>query len=163
MHDCRPTDLSFFETARHRYVQSIDMATTPDALFDAFEDPAAWPNFTPAITGVEWTSPKPFEVGTTRTVHMVGGLVAEERFVAWERGVRMAFVFTRFSHEMVEAFGEDYRVADLGGGRLRLTWTMAMAVKGVHNVTLPLAWPWMKLGLAMALRSMRKRAENPPA
>ncbi len=161
MHDCLETDLTFFETARHRWVQAVDLRCSGEQLFDAFEDPAAWPDFTPAIRRVDWTSPRPFGVGTTRTVHMVGGLVADERFVAWERGQHMAFVFTRFSHAMVRAFGEDYRVAPLDGGGCRLTWTMAMEVTGIHNVTLPLAWPWMKLGLHQALRAMKRRAEHP--
>ena len=39
------------------------------------------------ITGVEWTSGFPIEVGSTRTVHMRGGLVGYEEFIACEHGV----------------------------------------------------------------------------
>ena len=78
------------------------------------------------ITGVEWTSGFPIEVGSTRTVSMRGGIVGYEEFIAFEHGARMAFRFNEASKPMIKAFAEDYRVTDLGGGRCRVDWSMAM-------------------------------------
>ena len=36
---------------------------------------------------MEWTSPKPFGLGTTRTVTMSGDLAGYEEFIAWERAL----------------------------------------------------------------------------
>ena len=33
------------------------------------------------IQKVEWTSPKPYGVGTTRSVHMMGDMVGYEEFI----------------------------------------------------------------------------------
>ena len=38
----------------------------------------------------------------------------------------MAFRFNEASKDGIEAFAEDYQVTDLGNGRCRVEWTMAM-------------------------------------
>ena len=91
-----------------------------------FEDAEAWPVWVRAIRSVTWTSELPPREGTTRDVEMVGGIVLRERFTAYERGRHMQFVFTEFPRPGLDGFGEDYRVTDLGDGRCRLRWTMAM-------------------------------------
>lgn len=89
------------------------------AVWAALLDADAWTQWLP-ITKVTWTSPKPFGVGTTRTVE-VGAQVIEEAFFAWEEGRRMAFRFER-STLPVAAAVEDYRVVDAPGG-CELRWT----------------------------------------
>ena len=118
-----------FAAASKRYSTTVDLDCTPDQLFDVFEDADAWPQWVPPIQHVEWTSPMPPRVGTTRTVQMAGGVEITERFTAWERGRHMQFVFQTFSRPGLDGFGEDYRVTDLGNGRCRLRWTMAMEME----------------------------------
>ncbi len=120
-----------FAVASKRYRTSTILDCTPDELFDILEDADAWPDFVSVIEKVEWTSPMPPKVGTTRTVTMKGGVTVEERFTAYERGSHMQFVFTSMSQPGLDAFGEDYRVADLGDGRCRLDWTIVMEPVGV--------------------------------
>lgn len=50
----------------------------------------------------------PDEVGSTRDVHMMGGLVGHEELIAFKHGTRMAFRFN--------------------AGRCRVEWTMAMDI-----------------------------------
>jgi carbon monoxide dehydrogenase subunit G len=81
------------------------------------------------ITNVEWTSPEPYGVGTTRTVTMRGGIVADEEFLAWEPFSRMTFRFNSSTSNAIAAFAEEYRVIDTGTG-CHLTWIMAVAPRG---------------------------------
>ncbi|MGB3351867.1 MAG: SRPBCC family protein [Mycobacterium sp.] len=123
---CEKVGVEFFEEASTRYCASVEIAASPDQVFDAFLDADAWTRWAWPITAVEWTSEFPIEVGSTRTVRMRGGLIGYEEFIAYEHGVRMAFRFDEASTKGIEAFAEDYRVTDLGAGRCRVDWTMAM-------------------------------------
>lgn len=123
---CEDVGLEFFNEAPTRYQASVEIAATPDLVFEAFLDADAWVQWAMPITKVEWTSGFPIEVGSTRTVYMRGGIVGYEQFIAYEHGVRMAFRFNEASKKGIEAFAEDYHVTDLGAGRCRVDWTMAM-------------------------------------
>jgi len=127
---CEKVGLEFFEHAPTLHRASVEIAATPEQVFAAFLDGEAWTKWAMPITGVEWTSDFPLEVGSTRTVHMRGGLTGYEEFIAYDHGKRMAFRFDQVSKEGVEAFAEDYQVTDLGGGRCRVDWTMAMKSGG---------------------------------
>ncbi|MEQ8559357.1 MAG: SRPBCC family protein [Henriciella sp.] len=89
-----------------------------DAVWKALRDGDTWTKWLP-ITKVEWTSPEPFGVGTTRTV-WIGKDVVEEVFIAWDEGHRMAFRFDRTTLP-VKAFVEDYQLHETPGG-CRLDW-----------------------------------------
>jgi len=123
---CEDVGLEFIEEAPTRYKASEEIAATPDQVFDVLLDADAWVHWAMPITAVKWTSGFPIEVGSTRTVHMRGGIIGYEKFIAYEHGVRMAFRFEEVSKKGIEAFAEDYRVTELGGGRCRVDWTMAM-------------------------------------
>src|SRR3569833_3729973 len=78
MYPCERVDLNWIKTAPFRFSNSVDLAITPEQLFDVLADAESWPQWAKVITGVPWTSPKPYGVGTTRTVNMLGGLVGGE-------------------------------------------------------------------------------------
>lgn len=82
-------------------------------VWNALLDAKAWTEWLP-ITKVEWTSPKPFSVGTTRTVE-IGKNIVDETFIIWEEGSRMAFRYDR-SGFPVTAGVEDYHITDAPGG-----------------------------------------------
>src|SRR3981081_3512650 len=127
MKPCERVGLNFIDAAPFRFVSTVDLAITPEQLFEVLDDAESWPQWATAITKVTWTSPEPRGVGTTRTVDMRGGIVGDEEFLAWEPFTRMAFRFNECSsrgHYCLAAFAEDYRVEAIPGG-CRLTWTMA--------------------------------------
>ncbi|MEQ8839559.1 MAG: SRPBCC family protein [Acidimicrobiales bacterium] len=126
---CEKVGLEFFETAPTIHRANVEVAATPDQIFDAFLDAEAWTKWAMPITRVDWTSGFPLEVGSTRNVHMRGDLIGYEEFIAYEHGVRMAFRFNEMSKDSLAAFAEDYQVTDLGGGRCRVEWTMALKPK----------------------------------
>ncbi|ROS01734.1 polyketide cyclase/dehydrase/lipid transport protein [Sinobacterium caligoides] len=140
---CTPVGTDFINTARHVYKAEVIIKASPSRIFDYLEDAHSWTVWADPIERVEWTSAKPFGIGTTRTVYMQGGMVGWETFIAWDRGRHMAFCFTDMSRNMAEKFAEDYKVIDMGDGRCHVTWTMAIEPKGASRFILPLFGPLM--------------------
>ncbi|OMC07650.1 MULTISPECIES: SRPBCC family protein [unclassified Mycobacterium] len=154
MYACERVDLSFIENAPFRFRNSVDLAITPEQLFEVLADAESWPRWAPVITKVTWTSPEPRGVGTTRVVEMRGGIVGDEEFIAWEPFSHMAFRFNECSTRSVAAFAEDYRVEVIPGG-CRLTWTMAQQPAGPARLAMLFAGPLLNLGLRRFLRNLR--------
>jgi carbon monoxide dehydrogenase subunit G len=116
-------------------------------------DAESWPHWASVITKVTWTSPEPRGIGTTRTVHMRGGIVGDEEFLAWEPFCHMAFRFNRASTNSIAAFAEDYRVVETPGG-CHLSWVMAMKPNG------PAARLGMSLGRPVMGRLFQRFLHN---
>ena len=148
-------DMWYFETTRFRFPVEAELECTPHQLFEVFEDADAWTEWVGTIDNVEWTSSKPFGVGTTRTVTIAGGQIGEEEFIAWERGKRMAFMFVQGTLP-AKSFGEDYLVTDLGNGRCKLRWTMAMVPVGPGKIFLRVFGPAMRWYLKRILKSLQR-------
>ncbi|MCX5043316.1 SRPBCC family protein [Aldersonia sp. NBC_00410] len=160
---CRAVDRSFIEKARFRFTNSVDLPVTPDQAFEILADVDSWPHWVTIIKKATWTSPGPPGVGTMRTVHMTGGIVGNEEFLAWEPGVGMAFRFNSCSTSSVAAFAEDYRIEPTPSG-CNLTWTLAMAPAGVSRVAVMLVQPIMNLSFRRFLTNLSKyAAERYPA
>lgn len=100
-------------------VQPIDKSA--ETLFRLLADGPTWKEW--LGIDVEWTSPKPFGVGTTRTV-VGSGQTIEETFLVWDEGRRMAFRFDRTTLPMA-AFAEDYEIRPTGVGTCELHWHYA--------------------------------------
>jgi hypothetical protein len=113
----QPVGEAFLAGAKFRV--SRRTAVPADAVWSAFLDGKAWTDWLP-LTGVTWTSPRPFGMGTTRTVE-IGAQRVEETFFAWTEGERMAFRFDRSTFP-VQAAVEDYQVRPVPGG-CEVTWT----------------------------------------
>ncbi len=143
MYQLDDIDMDFFQTTKFRFPATVELECTPEQLFLVFEDAHAWTVWAGAIQKVEWTSPQPFDIGTTRTVFMAGGMEVYEEFIALERGKHMAFKFTHSNKNSISAFGEDYIVTDLGNCRCKLQWIMAMKPKGASSVFMTLFKPLM--------------------
>lgn len=155
MYPCERVGLSFTETAPYLFRNTVDLAITPEQLFEVLADPQAWPRWATVITKVTWTSPEPFGAGTTRIVEMRGGIVGDEEFISWEPFTRMAFRFNECSTRAVGAFAEDYRVQAIPGG-CRLTWTMAQKLAGPARPALFVFRPLLNLALRRFLRNPRR-------
>ena len=160
MYSCTPVGVEFFETAPHVFKAEEVIKASPEKIFELFEDAHSWTVWAMPIQNVEWTSPKPYGLGTTRTVSMMGGLDGYEEFIAWEPGRRMAFCFVGASQNMIESFAEDYQVTDLGDGTVKVNWTMAMAPKGAAKVSMALFKPLMGWGLRYMFGKFKKLAER---
>jgi uncharacterized protein YndB with AHSA1/START domain len=161
--ECERVGLDYFATSPCRVAVSEVVAASPERIFDVFMDAESWSRWAFPITGVEWTSPFPLGVGSTRTVRMRGGMVGWEEFVAWEPGHRMAFRFNRTITGGPTAFAEDYLVTDLGDGRSLVEWTMAMTLSGFSRRMMPVSRALMRPVNRHMLRQFRKYVESDPA
>jgi hypothetical protein len=77
MFSCERVDVGFTDNAPFRFRNSVDLAITPEQLFEVLADAESWPRWATVITKVTWTSPEPRGVGTTRLVEMRGGIVGD--------------------------------------------------------------------------------------
>lgn len=154
MHPCEHVGIDFVDTAPHRYANSVDLAVSPEQLFEVLGDAAAWPRWASVITKVVWTSPEPRDVGTRRTVTMRGGLVGDEEFLAWQPPTMMSFRFNEASTRTVKAFAERYDVVATPEG-CRLTWTLALDVRGPSRLGMPLGRPVMNAVFRRFLKNLR--------
>ena len=145
------------------YRNVVDLPVSPDELFDIFEDPVSWTRWAIGIGEVEWTSDKPFGVGTTRTVRFWGGMEVYETFMGWERGRCMAFFFTGITQDVWWRFCERYDVEPTPDGS-RLTWSVAYTPRGVfakiHFLVQPVMAVAFKLFLVRLRRYCRRGAKR---
>lgn len=121
----RSVDDSFFATAPWRFINAVELPASAAEVFGVFEDGAQWPLWFNGIRRVTWTSPKPHRVGTTRTVEL-DTLTVYERFFRWQSGERFSFDVTAATAPVFRALAEDYLLEDLGPGRCRFTYTVAI-------------------------------------
>ena len=159
-HECRKVGLDFFTDAEILIVSEVTLPCSPQSLFRCFEDADAWSEWVSVIEKVEWTSPRPFEVGTTRNVEMPGGMIAYEEFLAWDAPRHMAFRFNQFSQKFLKAFGEEYKVTDLGNNRCRLVWTVGIEQSGIASLISPLLKPFVTWHLQRISKSLVEYMEN---
>ena len=159
IYPCERVELSFIQSAPFRFSNSVDLAITPEQLFEVLADADSWPRWAKVITGVTWTSPEPYGVGTTRVVDMRGGLTGDEEFLAWEPYTYLAFRFNSCSNTAVAAFAEEYRVVETPGG-CRLTWTLAQKPNGPARWGLVLGGPLMNLSFKWFLANLRRYTDK---
>jgi hypothetical protein len=159
MFPCERVSVSFTETAPYRFSNSVDLAITPEQLFEVLADAEAWPRWASVITKVTWTSPEPRGVGTTRTVNMRGGIIGDEEYLVWEPYTRMAFRFNECSTKAVAAFAEDYRVEVIPGG-CRMTWTLAQQPAGPAKPAIFVVRPLLNLAFRRLLTNLRRYTDK---
>jgi hypothetical protein len=159
MFPCECVNVSFTETAPYRFTNSVDLAITPEQLFEVLADAESWPHWASVITNVTWTSPEPRGVGTTRTVDMRGGIVGDEEYLVWEPFTRMAFRFNECSTRAVAAFAEDYRVEVIPGG-YRMTWTLAQKPAGPAKLAMFVVRPLLNLAFRRFLTDVRRYTDE---
>jgi carbon monoxide dehydrogenase subunit G len=140
MHPCRPVDLGFLDTAPSTFRNTVSIALTPEELFGVLARADTWSRWAKVITDVEYTSPEPHGVGTTRVVTMRGGIVGDEEFLAWEPGARMAFRFNSSTTKTLKAFLEVYTIEPTATG-CDLTWALAMEAGGASKLLAPVTDP----------------------
>jgi hypothetical protein len=141
---CEPIGPEYFNNAPVIFSFERELNCTPAELFAIFEDEHSWPKWAKGIEKVVWNTPRPFGVGTVRTVSLAGNMEAVEKFFIWDSGKRMAFYFTELSRPMWSSFAEDYRVTDLGNGRCVWNWTVAYTPRGFLKLIHPLIGGFLK-------------------
>ncbi|GAB3452059.1 SRPBCC family protein [Actinophytocola sediminis] len=120
------SDDEFLDRARFRLDHEVVLPAPADRVWQALTADDALVSWARGITGAEWTSPRPFGVGTTRTVTVGRGVAAlRERFYRWETGHRMTFTATAASRPGIRRFAEDL-VLTPDSASTRLRWIFAV-------------------------------------
>ncbi|MFT4263406.1 MAG: hypothetical protein QM572_08500 [Nocardioides sp.] len=134
MPTCEPIDESFFATAPQRWERSWTVPMSAEAFWPDF---VARPLHWCRGLRIRWTSERPYAVGTTRHVGILGALQADELFFLWEEGHRMAFHFTRTNLPAFTAFGEYYQLDPIDEASCRFTWRLAAAPTLLGSLSAP--------------------------
>lgn len=163
MERCKPVSLEDFDKLEQSFRFEVTLDATPERVFEVFEDPDSWPVWAGAIKTVTWTSAKPFEVGTTRDVEIMGGLIAHEVFFAWEPPHRMGFTFAGTNKPAVTSLGEHYELQPLSGGRSRLVWRVAYDSRSFMRYLAPLVRPAVRLMGARIMRGLARYVRALPS
>jgi carbon monoxide dehydrogenase subunit G len=163
LHPCQKVDLAWLDRAPQRFSNDVDVALSPDELFGVLARADTWPLWAKVIKNVEYTSPEPHGVGTTRVVTMAGGMVGDEEFLAWEPGRQMAFRFNTSATRTLKAFLENYRLEPVAGGT-RLTWELGMDTGGASKLFAPISTPVTNAMFRRFLRNLQQLcADGVPA
>ncbi len=157
LRELRPVDADFAHTGPNHKTIRQNIPKSADAVFRALEDGPAWKEW--LGIDVEWTSPKPFGVGTTRTVRGNGQQI-DETFLVWEPGQRMAFRFDRATPPL-RAFAEDYVITSTGENSCELAWSYALEWAGPFPAVTGRAFALMfRLNGRRALKRLAEMMEN---
>jgi hypothetical protein len=120
---CQPVGLDFLEEAPRRFEVIASLNQPAEHVFAVLGDPEAWVEWFEDMQQVEWTSPEPHGVGSTRTVTL-DIVTAYEYFIRWEQGRRLTFRFEQASAPAFRAFLEDYHLIERGERTCELHWTV---------------------------------------
>lgn len=121
-----PVDVSFLDSAPGRYSRTWAIDRPASEVWGELvsDRPLHWCRGLAA----DWTSPRPFSVGTTRQAKVLGGLLkVQEHFFRWEEGRRCSFYVTEANVPLFVSLAEDYIVEPNGPNRCTFTWTAALA------------------------------------
>lgn len=129
MFNAKPADASIFETAPVKLKATFEIDQPAAKVWDDLTNDTAL-HWCRILEPVEWTSPKPYGVGTTRIVRSLKGLnVFHEEFFRWEEGRQKSFFVAKTSGPLFDRFAEDYLVEPRGDDACTFTWTIALEPK----------------------------------
>jgi hypothetical protein len=121
----QPADEAFLAGAPARYADTFAIPRPAEDVWRELvsDRPLGWCR----ILSASWTSERPFGVGTTRQVKVLGGAIElAEYFFIWEEGRRYAFYGTAANLPLFRRVAEDYVVEPAGPDRCRFTWSVAL-------------------------------------
>ena len=125
-HQLEPVDATFFDDAPFSYRYPVELTVPPERVWESLTSDRALADWGLPLRRLEWTSPRPFGVGTSREVVLTGGLITfKERFFRWEEGERYSFYGESVDRNLLRSLAEDYLVEKTSAGS-RFTWTIAM-------------------------------------
>lgn len=130
----------FLRQAPFRYVNTVEARVPVESLWSALTADDTLVSWSPLVTGLRWTTGRPFGVDTTREITLVRILSARERYFRWEDGHRMSFSAVVVSVPGLRRLAEDWVVEETPTGS-RLIWTLALEPTRVLKTSLRLSNP----------------------
>jgi Polyketide cyclase / dehydrase and lipid transport len=155
-HQLVESDDDFLETAPFRYVNTVDVPVPPERTWAALTADETLVSWSPVVTGLRWTSPRPFSVGTTREVTLLRMVTARERYYRWDEGRRKTFTAVQASVPGLRRLAEDYVVEPTPTGS-RFIWTLALEPGPTLKPFLRLTNPITSLTVRRIARGLRSQ------
>jgi uncharacterized protein YndB with AHSA1/START domain len=154
-HELSSCDETYFDTAPFVYRYPVELDVPPERVWESLTSDRSMADWGLGIRSLRWTSPRPFGVGTTREIVLVGKVLAvRELFFRWDEGSRKSFYATDINMPVVARFAEDYLVEKTARGS-RFTWTIAFEPTEKSGLLLRLSSPLNGL----SFRSVPHRAK----
>ena len=154
-HQLFETGDDFLEAAPFRYVNTVDLPVAPERMWVALTADDTLVSWSPLVTGVRWTTPRPFGVGTTREVTIFRLLTSRERYYRWDEGRRKTFTAVELSLPGLRRLAEDYVVEPTPDGS-RFIWTVVLepgpTLKPIMRLTSPIT-AWLLRRVARGMHS----------
>ncbi|MEU8899614.1 SRPBCC family protein [Nocardia sp. NPDC048505] len=150
-----PSDDAFLARADRRYTHFVDLAQPPDRVWEVLTSDDALVSWSPVVTAMEWTSPRPFGVGATRVVTLGGAVRLAERFYRWEHSAHLSFTVDAASIPGLRRFAEDIALQPSAQGT-RLIWTFALEGNALLRPLLAAASPVNRLLTRSIARGIRR-------
>ena len=138
-----PSDAGVLASAPHVYRYRMQYAAPPEQVWGSLASDASLAAWGPSVKEVNWLSPRPFGVDTTREVVLAGGARVHERFLRWDEGHGYSFAVYEANVPVFRHFVEDYVVEADGDGTL-FTWTIAIEPKGAFSLPFKVLSPVLK-------------------
>jgi hypothetical protein len=132
-----PTDLSFVDRSPKRLSFESAIYAPAERIFDVFtsDDVGAW---LPDFESLEWTSPGPHGVGSTRIMRLKT-IAVKERFLVWERGRRVTFAIEAQSVPLLTRMIEDFQLEPMGPRHTRVRYDIHYAPRLLARPIHPIA------------------------
>jgi hypothetical protein len=152
----KPIDDAFFETAPIVIPAVLELDAPPQRVWEALGSDEMW-SWAPIIDQLVWTTGRPQTVGAVRRLRLFRSVTIEEEFYRWDVGRRATFRVVEQSRRLFDGLAEDFLLEPGVGGGTRLTWTMAVAPRGLPGAALVgrLA-PVLARGNALAIGGIKK-------
>jgi len=146
-------DDAFFEDAPVVIPATVELDATPDRVWEVLGSDEMW-SWAPIIDHLVWTTPRPQSAGAIRRLRLLKLVTIEEEFYRWDVGRRATFRVVEQSRRVFDGLAEDFLLEPAAGGGTVLTWTMAVAPRGLPAPPRVLI-PALARGNALAIGGIR--------
>jgi hypothetical protein len=124
-----PADSDFFASAPLVYRYPVRLSVPPERVWESIASDRSLADWGLGVKRLTWTTPRPFDVGTTREVVLpLSTMTVRERFFRWDEGKGYSFCVYEANRPLLTRFAEDYVIEPDGTGTL-FTWTIAIEPK----------------------------------
>jgi carbon monoxide dehydrogenase subunit G len=148
-----PKDLDHAESAPVIAEQVAIVDGTPDEVWAVILDYPGWADWFPGVQRCEATSDPATGVGSTRRVTLGGGIVVDERFLAWDEPTCWAFTALT-GPPGFESLVERVTLHQIGPRLTEVTYRMAIGPKRPLTPLFRLLRPVIEKNLRVALRNL---------
>ncbi len=131
-------DAGLLASAPHIFRYQKRFAAPPERVWESLASDASLAAWGPTVKELNWLSPRPFGVGTTREVVLAPGVArVRERYFRWDEGRGYSFAVYEANVPIFKRFAEDYAVEPDGSDNQATLFTWTVAIEPKRAFALP--------------------------